>query len=219
MPEIDVRAVRREIKEAARRAFSRVRSDHPTDTFYAFALYSDGDGSTVCPSSNTEEAFARRVKECEPQRKELDEVLAGSGITFDDYMNYYRWGTSEWAHCYEGADQFETVSKLLNASSIDKAAVYGSMVLGLKDLDADGFFGTGEAREAVTILCGITDSLDAVWLGLESARLMNPPPVYQAFAPQWAAWQDEENRGIISNMGRRSACRAFRAFLRTEGVA
>jgi len=66
-----------------------------------------------------------------------------------------------------------------------KGRLFAAMLLGLQDLDAEGFFGTGELRERVTLLCSITDSADGAWLEEESTRRLNPPPVYQAFFERW----------------------------------
>ncbi len=191
MAGIDFSLLRREIKEATRRAFDAVRAQHLDETFYAFALYSDDSAMTVCPAANTEEGCDRCVT-----RYRADgwyaEAIASHGITFDEEMSTFRWSTAEWAYECEGSEQFGAVYELVNVEGrYDdedpegfvnfKGRVFASMVMGLRDLDAEGYFGTGEARQRVTLLCSVSDSWCAVWLEEESARRLNPPAVFEAF--------------------------------------
>src|SRR5271166_3494257 len=66
-----------------------------------------------------------------------------------------------------------------------RAQAYVAMAMGLRDLDAEGFFGTGPEREKVTIFCSMVDSEETVWLEAESAQLLNPPQVYDRFFAEW----------------------------------
>ena len=59
------------------------------------------------------------------------------------------------------------------------------MTQALGDLDAAGFFGTGEKREAVALFCSISDSDDAERLENESAERLNPPTVYEKFRDRY----------------------------------
>jgi hypothetical protein len=59
------------------------------------------------------------------------------------------------------------------------------MVLALRDLDSEGFFGTVPERKKLTLLCSVSDSTDAAWLEHESAKFLNPPEVYESFYSQW----------------------------------
>jgi hypothetical protein len=195
MAGVDFALMGREIKHAARRAFTTVRSGHPDETFYAFALYSDDDAMTVVPSANTEQGNERCVKRCQGDKSYM-EFIASEGIPFAGCLSHLRWGTAEWAYEGVGAKPFKTVNKRINADDryddADpdgfvrfKGGLFATMVLGLQDLDAEGFFGTGSARQSVTLLCSISDSPCAVWLEEESARRLNPPSVYQAFFKEW----------------------------------
>ena len=62
MTKIDFPRLRREIKEAARRAFETIANNHPNEQFYAFALYSDDGAMTVVPATNSEEALRRKTQ-------------------------------------------------------------------------------------------------------------------------------------------------------------
>jgi hypothetical protein len=249
MPQVDFHLVRNEIQDAARRSFSLVRAEHARETFYSFALWYGGEGY-ICSAANTEEGYQRCLKKYEEYRKDTEAALSKSGMTYPDYMNYYRWCTSEWAYCDDKANHFERVNELtsldhgslldpfeayeefapdtnaaekehqarVNAAIAFQARAYGAMVLGLKQLDAEGFFGRGTERESVTLLCSDADNLDTVWLGIESAHLLNPPVVFDAFLAQWMRWQGEQNKRIIAKHDESEAYCALKKFLLAEGV-
>lgn len=51
----------------------------------------------------------------------------------------------------------------------------------LEDLDAEGIFGRGVARNDLTVFVTITDSNDASRLERASAKRLNPPAVFERF--------------------------------------
>lgn len=181
MANVDFTLLRREIVEAARRSFSDVRAAHPHEKFYAFALYSDSSAMTALPAANTEEGFTRCI-----------ERYMAKGWFKDSSPSFFRWSTPEWAYECESSERFEAVYEMINVEGrYDrddpsgfvnfKGRLFATMVLALSDLDAERFFGVGEARLGVTLLCSVTDSGSAVWLEEESARRLNPSAVYDAF--------------------------------------
>lgn len=164
MAKVDFALVRREIRDAAHRAFDAVRATHPDETFYAFALYSDDSAMTVCPTANTEEGYQRCVERYKANMSYM-EFIASHGIPFEDCLTNFRWGSGEWAYACEASEQFGAVYEMINVDGrYDdedpdgfvnfKGRVFASMVLGLKDLDAEGYFGTqGAAGHNPSLLC------------------------------------------------------------------
>src|SRR5690606_1777673 len=75
------------IRDAARHVFTRLRGQHPDETFYAFALYTDDGAMTVVPAANSEEGLAAALEKAQADPEE---------------RSYYRWATAEWA--YEAYD-------------------------------------------------------------------------------------------------------------------
>jgi hypothetical protein len=196
MAKVDFTLLRQEIKEAARRAFDAVRAAHPDERFYAFALYSDDSAMTVCPSANSVQGLERRVKRYEDS-KSYREFLASRGLPFnsDRLASDLRWETAEWAYEYVGHKHFHTVYDMINVDGrYDrddpdgfvrfKGQVFATMVLGLGDLEVSGYFGTGKEREAITLLCSVSDSACAGWLEEESVFQLNPDAVIEAFWQQ-----------------------------------
>ncbi len=180
---LDFTQFRTAVRDAAEKAFTEVRAAHPDEHFYAFALYTDDGAMTVVPAANTEEGFQRKVGE--------DGAEA----------NYYRWATGEWAYEAVGSKAFQAASDLLNADdryegeesddeddpafAAFKSQVIEAMTLGLAEMEAEGFFGSGPARERVTLFVSISDSDESEMVEDASARSLNPLPVYERFAVRY----------------------------------
>ena len=188
---VDFTALRTAIRDAAERAFAGVRQSHPEERFYAFALYTDDGAMTVEPAANSEESFDRKAGgEADPAMR-----------------SYYRWATGEWAYEAAGGGHFDAVYDLLNAPDRDggdgeagpagdggpeefeedeafaafKGHLIEAMTGALGDLDAVGFFGSGDERRKMALFVSISDSDEATQVENESARRLNPDPVYQQF--------------------------------------
>jgi hypothetical protein len=86
------------------------------------------------------------------------------------------------------------------------------MLLALRDLDHEGFFGTGPVRQGVTLYCNVSDSERAGWLQAESAQRLNPPEVYEVFAKDWLAPLADEIAAA-----RRDPGPMYQAFLEAVG--
>lgn len=175
---IDAPEFRAAVGEAVRLAFEDLRAAHPDERFYAFALYTDDGAMGVSAAANMEEGLAAKIAaygdEAEPA--------------------YLRWATSEWAYEGIGWDRTQGVYHAITAmgeaaEEFDafRAGVLALMEGVMADLDAAGFFGRGEAREGVTLLCSITDADDAETYERRTVRALNPPSAierYEADGPE-----------------------------------
>lgn len=169
---IDAPEFRAAVREAARLAFEDLRAAHPDERFYAFALYTDDGGAGISPAANSEEGLAAKIEE----------------YGDDAEPAYLRWTTSEWAHEGVGWERTEAVYRAVTemgdaAEDFDAfhAGVLALMEGAMADLDAEGFFGRGEGREAVTLLCSITDSDDAPDYERRTVHALNPPSVIERY--------------------------------------
>lgn len=217
-------ALRREITNAARQAFAAIRSEHALERFYAFGLRTSGCAHGMMPAANSEQGFRCVLDKYERYRADTEATLAKIGMTYSHYLKYYRWCTSEWA--YETPVGFARVWELLDECNCDihiedspasydqrLGECYAAMILALKDLDREGFFGIGADREEVTVLCSNADSLETTWLTIESVRMINPATVADRFLPQWMAWQDEENLRQIAKFTDAGSYRVMTALI------
>lgn len=189
MTKIDFSLLRSEIAAAARCAFATVLKNHPDEQFYAFALYSDDAAMSVVPAANSEEALRRKAQ----NEKQDEGSPAPDAPPVESSGEWARWFTGEWAYEAEGGEHFDRVDDLLNAADNCADAdfpafrinLYETMIEALGELDAQGFFGTGEQREAVTLFCSISDSDDAEQLENRSAEKLNPAIVYEKFSDRY----------------------------------
>ena len=211
MARMDHHAVRAAIREAARHTFRRLREEKSGERFYAFALCSDEEAQGACASANTEEGFLRKLDRSESSRPRTEAIIARHGMSWADYTNYYRWNLPEWAyHSSDEGELFRALDPLLPHPLPDeddepealldhRARLYSAMVLAMKDLDAEGFFGRDEERAAVVLLCDLVEPPEKYWFAVESARRLNPPQVFDGFLKQWMVWLSPSDRVIVDD--------------------
>jgi hypothetical protein len=182
MANVDFKLLREQVAAAARLAFAEVRAQHAKEDFYAFALYSVG-GSCVTPSANSEQAYAEKRVDNE------------NDYSATELLGEFRWSPFSWRYECEGSDHFASIDAVLNdRGSLNydesdpegfttfRASVFAAMALALGDLEAEGFFGKGKARETVTVFCSEPDF--APWLEADSAQRLNPPEAFATFAAE-----------------------------------
>lgn len=181
--------VRRFVAAGARATYADLRAQNPGEQFYAFALYDCDDATGPQVSANSEQKFQELLARHRPSYEK-------QGRPFGPRQEaVYRWGTAEWWYEAEGGEHFAPASALLEelsaaASERDaypefRAHAFAALTGALCELDREGVFGTGPERDRVTVFASLSDSRDAWWLREESARLANPPAVYEAFEREW----------------------------------
>ena len=201
MAHVDFDLLRRRIAEASRQTFDAVRSSHANETFYGFAVYTIDDAVGINPSTNSEQAYQRaesRVMADESQKQWLE----SHRISLPAFLlGDYRWSAYSWEYECSESDGFEAVNKLINnhgggfydeddpmGFAKFKAGVFASMVLALGDLNEQGYFGKGHAREFLTVFCSVPHSGCTAWFEEDSARRLNPPGVYKTFQAERIKW-------------------------------
>ncbi|WP_175838229.1 DUF4303 domain-containing protein [Burkholderia anthina] len=172
----------REIADAVRVTYRALLAAHPDDHFYAFALYTDSGAMTVVPAANSVEGL-KRIRE----RME---------IGGDDDAPEFTWATGEWAYESAEADSFnplcERLADTVLGPSIPEAKfgeffkqLQRDMIEALRLVDQEGLFGTGVERETITLFVTISDDNGATELENESARILNPPAVFDRFIKRY----------------------------------
>ncbi|MBA9898855.1 DUF4303 domain-containing protein [Burkholderia cepacia] len=167
-----------EIADAARVTYRALIAAHPYEHFYAFALYTDSGAMTVVPAANSDEGL-KRIRE----RMEVAD---------DEKAPEFTWATAEWAYESAEADSFNPLCKKLAdtvlGSTIPETrfdaffkALQRDMIEALRQLDQEGLFGTGAEREKITLFVTISDDNGAEELENRSAKILNPPAVFDRF--------------------------------------
>jgi uncharacterized protein DUF4303 len=197
MSAVDFDLLRGRIAEAVAHTFRAVRAAHPTDSIYAFALYTVEDAIGVNPSVNSEEAYRRTVV-----RETAEEVktkwLESNGISLEGFLlGDHRWSAPAWEYDCDESEGFDLVNELINNDGTGvydeedalgfekfKAGVLASMLLGLQDVITAGRFGAGAGMSSLTFFCSIADSEDAIWFEEDSARRLNSAASFKAFVEE-----------------------------------
>ncbi|WP_338638387.1 DUF4303 domain-containing protein [Burkholderia pyrrocinia] len=172
----------REIADAARVTYRALLAAHPNEHFYAFALFTDGGAMTVVPAANSDEGLKRIREKME--------------VADDDDAPEFTWAPAEWAYESAEADSFNPLCKRLADTVLGpnfQEAKFGEffrdlqhdMIEALRLLDQEGLFGTGAEREKITLFVSISDDDGAVQLENESAKVLNPPAVFDRFIKRY----------------------------------
>lgn len=172
----------RDIRDAARGTYRALLAKHPDEHFYAFALYTDSGAMTVVPAANSEEGLQR--------------VRKRMAVGKEEVAPEFTWATGEWVYESAEADSFNALSKRLADAVLSPsfpAAEFGhffhelqrDMIEALRMLDQEGLFGIGAERERITLFVTISDDSRAEELENASAKVLNPPAVFDRFIKRY----------------------------------
>ncbi|MBN3822062.1 DUF4303 domain-containing protein [Burkholderia sp. Ac-20384] len=171
-----------EIADAARATYRALLAAHPDEHFYAFALYTDSGAMTVVPAANSDEGLKRIRKRME--------------VGDDEKAPEFTWATGEWAYESAEADSFnplcERLADTVLGPNVPEAMfdaffkkLQRDMIDALRQLDREGLFGIGAEREKITLFVTISDDNGAAALEHESAKVLNPPAVFDRFIKRY----------------------------------
>jgi hypothetical protein len=169
-----------DVVAATTAAFGSLISEKSDEHFYAFALYTDEDASTISPSANSIERYEAKLRDT----GETDEMQIAS----------YKWATANWAYEAWKAELFmgifrelENHRKSLPESKANiesyKDSVHECMIAALKRMDEDGFFAKG--RENITLFISTSNDDEAFEMENESAKRLNPKQIYLPFLKRY----------------------------------
>lgn len=138
---IDFPLLTTEIREGARRAFQAIRAAHPEETIRLFALGSDDGAMTIVHAAS-------------------HLALSAPG-DMDDESDV--WCSAEWPYAQGGEFLDIAYRMILPCHRSDlpchvefdvlHAGLFEACIAAMEQLDREGFFGTGDAREDVVLLC------------------------------------------------------------------
>jgi len=149
--------IRDELKLTVRRLLDQLRLDHPADRLYAILFEVDDSGTYAYPIAGSEESLTRLVekyiaKGYRIQSGDLLESLrtASRWDAPGDDMDGWYWGEED--------DQIAVTRLIEQAVQVGLIEAYGEdqpllrlCLEALRELDSDGVFGSGSAREQVLI--------------------------------------------------------------------
>lgn len=167
-----------DIRDAARETYRALLAKHPGEHFYAFALYTDSGAMTVVPAANSAEGLQR--------------VRRKMGVRDEESAPEFTWATGEWVYESAEARMFTPLCKRLADAVLSvrfPESTFGrffdelqrDMIEALRMLDQEGLFGVGAERERITLFVTISDDDRAEELENASAKVLNPPAVFDRF--------------------------------------
>jgi hypothetical protein len=169
-----------DVVDMTRGVFTDLQQAHPDEHFYAFALYSDGDGITICPAANSREGLARAFA-----RDEVDP-------DGEDWA-YYTWDTAEWTYEAPDSDRLRDICAALREAAEDSEPeafveqVVQVMIRTLGRLRDEGVFRPDGVAGAPTLFVSISDDHRAETIEAASAQALNDPAVFAGFTSRHVA--------------------------------
>lgn len=169
----DFEALTREIHAGARKAFTAVRNAHLDQTIDSFALFSDDSAMTIAHAANSTEVLANVAAD----------VNRGDTI----------WNCAEWSFD-EGGEYLDIAYRMILLRQGDipweidfgqfRTGVFESCISALEQLDREGYFGQGDAREDVILLFQVSDSEE-----VEGAmERLNTPAAFARYQAWYDSW-------------------------------
>ncbi|WP_285117466.1 DUF4303 domain-containing protein [Leifsonia sp. fls2-241-R2A-40a] len=157
----DFARIRSAIRDAARTAWTRLRDERPSESFYYFGLWTTPLAHRPVPTACSEEGLRRAVAD-------------GDGDAL-------RWSVMDSPYDLFGDESFARLEPLFeefgepyDRPPVMNAALVDAMAGALAELDEEGFFGVGAARDAVVVNVTLPGA-DDIGAAIESARRLNPP--------------------------------------------
>ena len=181
----DYKIAKRAAMDGIREWLNALRNQYPSEHFYAFAIYTDGDFTAPEPAANSVER--------------LNDKLQRNADTNGKERCMFKWYPGEWAHSGDGRhvvhrawDAFDEIEEPDGPEPWDDEELEGinsqfakrlaATVDALRQLSDEGVFGEGETR--MTVFCAIMDHPESGWVECESAKRINPPDVFERFVQE-----------------------------------
>ncbi|MEQ1906931.1 MAG: DUF4303 domain-containing protein [Pirellulaceae bacterium] len=179
MASIDYPHLATKVRDGLRRTFTNLLAANPERSFYTFAIWTDDSLQFAHAAANTEEGLTATVKR---YNKEVDPKY---DIT--STRNGMRWSYGDWEFFPVDAEELlADVNSILQDNFCADEDVYKeqigplwlALLDGFKQLDAEGFFGTGPERSKITLLVvgHVPEEIVDQWV-----IALNPESVAQQF--------------------------------------
>lgn len=193
----DLRAFREATREDVRRLFTEFQQEFPRERFYVFGLFDYVDWSF--PSLFYGASTLQHWKAALSQKDDS---------TVDLPDEYYKWAAGQWK-CNGNLSSMSIVEEIIAKTGIDDLDPYDGeldtarevlqysveveMMLALRELDTEHFFGQGEKRNAFLLTVSTEDEGAASdWKHEVSGCLLNPDDVFRKFLVEFRRGNREE---------------------------
>ena len=166
---------------AVRSDFVELASKAAAEKIYAIALVTDSYMESLYLAIGTEQSLSKQELK---YRKEINPDS-------EDYKAVLRWTPAEWVYDNNSLpdSRLRKINNLLRGNvehTVEfEAAFYGVLSDALADLDRDGVLSKRQSRNDVTLFMSISDDDKAEAVEDYSAKILNPPSVYERFSKRF----------------------------------
>jgi len=186
--------VKEQIVSGVQSLYLEAKDSNPNDPIYALVITMYDDANSIGLSLNTESNHLKIIDDANLTMKE-------------NTSYYYKWYWGEWRDFEYIGDQsvLDAISstlgsleaKYFNERKSDESELGGewfnsykmdlvtSLENSLMHLDETGLFGTGDAREEITLYVGIYDSFLSEKIMKSSARKLNSQAIAEKMISEW----------------------------------
>lgn len=160
------------VRTAAEQALRDLQRRIANERLYTFGLYTNGRGTYVIPTANTEEALARTAHA----------ASVSDGLPFELHRQSLRWSPCDWEyHEFGGETAFTAVGAFLQSGwsddhatfHYDAEAIYACCIDALMQLRRDGWFDAMPGEPQIVLNLYMGDQSDEE--RLQWASLLNSP--------------------------------------------
>ncbi|MFF0451432.1 DUF4303 domain-containing protein [Streptomyces sp. NPDC004609] len=170
----EIERIRASVREASQRAWTGLRRARPSESYYYFGLWTTGVIHRPAPTACSSEGLTR---------VSADYAARGMEVAAGDL----RWSEADSPYDLFGDGHFAAVEALFAClgDPYDRPeevneALLRALVGALKDLDREGFFGTGSERHRIVVNVTLPGDEDEVSM-VERARGLNPAPALRQY--------------------------------------
>ena len=191
MASIDYEGLAIKVRDGLRKTFTELLAANPERSFYTFAIWTDDSLQFAHAAANTEEGLTATVHR---YNQEVDP----KNNTTSTHHNM-RWSYGDWEFFpVEALEDLADVNSVLQDNFLADEDVFEEQIAplwralldGFKQLEAEGFFGTGPERSKITLLL-VGNVLDETFVQWVTA--LNPESVAQPFLNWDCDASDAEN--------------------------
>ncbi len=211
MGSIDYADLATKVRDGLRKTFTDLLAANPERSFYTFAIWTDDSLQFALAAANTEEGLTATVKHYNKKVDPKHDIKTT--------RNIMRWSYGDWEFFpVDGGELIEDVNSVLQDNFYADMDVFEehigplwlALLDGFKQLDAEGFFGTGAERSKITLLLvgDLPHEIFDEWV-----TALNPESVAQRFLNWDCDAADAESFGDGNERGQTTANTSSRCLL------
>lgn len=194
--EDEFQTLRQMTRDVARASFKDLEQLCADEQIYGIAVYAFTTGVPVFCGSTLKGLAERESK----VRLDSSFELRSEEAKMECIFTECKWSPYEWeheAHCWNNFQGIVSYLQQFDQSPMLPANEWHAMVLAayvacLHDLEKEGLFEAHRRKSSLILFCSDCDSSDDEWYRHASAKLLNPPELFQRFYRECIVYTEAE---------------------------